>query len=174
MEVMKEYIDMNLSENFTLSEFVRSETAMVNGYHEQYLPNEDVKKNLISLCLNVAEPIRTRFGSFSPTCAYRCQRTNKKVGGASNSEHLFGNAFDETFIRDGKNISREVFDWIISGGLKKWSKLILEFPDKQGVPRWLHIGNDINNLKNEVLVAEKNAFGKTFYTNFTNSKYQKH
>lgn len=164
---------MNLTFNFTLKEFINSETATKNGYSEQWNPGAEIINNLTALAENVAEPIRKKFGSFSPTVAYRCTRTNKAVGGASNSEHLFGKAFDETFVKDGKNISREVFDWIIAGGLLKWSKLILEFPDKNGVPRWLHIGYDRNNLSKQVLVAEKNIFGKTVYTDFFKSKYYK-
>lgn len=164
---------MNLSFNFTLKEFINSETATKNGYSEQWNPNAEIINNLTVLAENTAEPIRKKFGSFSPTVGYRCERTNKAVGGASNSEHLYGKAFDETFIRDGKNISGEVFDWIIAGGLLKWSKLILEFPDKNGVPRWLHIGYDRNNLSKQVLVAEKNIFGKTVYTDFFKSKYYK-
>lgn len=164
---------MNLTFNFTLKEFINSETATKNGYSEQWNPSTEIINNLTDLAANVAEPIRKRFGSFSPTVAYRCARTNKAVGGASNSEHLYGKAFDETFIKDGKNISGEVFDWIVSGGLPKWSKLILEFPDKNGVPRWLHIGYDKNNLSKQVLVAEKNILGKTVYTDFFKSKYYK-
>lgn len=165
---------MNLSFHFSLKEFINSETASKYGYSEQWNPSEEVKNNLIDLAVNTAEPIRKGLNlAFSPTCGFRCKRVNDKVGGASNSEHLGGNAFDETFIRNGKNVSREVFDWIIAGGLPKWSKLILEFPDKDGVPRWLHIGYDKNNLSKQVLVAEKNVFGKTVYTDFFKSKWYK-
>ena len=164
---------MNLTFNFTLKEFINSETATKNGYSEQWNPSTDIISNLTALAENTAEPIRKKFGSFSPTVAYRCARTNKAVGGASNSEHLYGKAFDETFVKDGKNISREVFDWIVAGGLPKWSKLILEYPDKSGVPRWLHIGYDKKNLSKQILVAEKNMFGKTVYTDFFKSKWYK-
>lgn len=164
---------MNLSFHFSLKEFTNSETATRNGYLEQWNPSTEIINNLTDLAVNVAEPIRKEFGSFSPTVAYRCERTNKAVGGEPNSEHRYGNAFDETFIKNGKNISREVFDWIIAGGLPKWSKLILERPDTNGVPRWLHIGYDKNNLSKQVLVAEKNMFGKMVYTDFFKSKYYK-
>lgn len=164
---------MKISDNFSLKEFTNSETATKRGFSEQWNPSPEIIQNLKDVALNTAELIRTKFGSFSPTVGYRCKRTNTAVGGASNSEHLYGNAFDETFIKDGVNISREVFDWIIKGGLPKWSKIILEYPDKNGIPRWLHIGYDKKNLDNIVLVAEKNMFGKTVYTNFYQSKYFK-
>lgn len=163
---------MNISQNFTLKEFLNSETATRNNYSEQWNPTQEIITNLTDLAINVAEPIRKEFGTFSPTVAYRCTRTNTKIGGEKNSEHLYGNAFDETFIKEGKNISKEVFLWIIKGGLSKWSKLILEFPDKEGIPRWLHIGYDKKKLNKQVLVADKNLLGQTIYLDYFNSKYK--
>ena len=161
---------MKLSTNFSLSEFTSSETAMKNGFAEQYNPPLEVVNNLKKLAENLAEPIRAKFGSFSPTVAYRCKRTNDKVGGAAKSEHLRGQAFDETFIKDKVNISGQVFLWLINSGLK-WSKLIWEFGDENN-PRWLHIGYDITNLNNEVLIAKKNTFGKTIYINYKGSNLE--
>lgn len=164
---------MNLSQNFTLQELTASQTAMVNGYTEQYTPSQEVIANLKLLAVNVLEPLRSKFGSFSPTVAYRCQRVNKKVGGALNSEHLKGCAIDETFIKDGKNICNEVANWIIKESGLKWSKLILEMPFESGGKinyRWLHIGYDTDNLHNEILIAKqrKNSKGKleTYYETF--------
>ena len=162
---------MRLSQNFTLEEFTRSETAMKYGFKEQYAPPREVIDNLVLLATNIAEPIRRQFGSFAPTCAYRCERVNTAVKGERKSEHLLGKAMDETFIKGGQNISREVFDWLVYKSGLKWSKLILEFPDKNGVPRWLHIGYDTLNLNNQVMVAEKNAFGQKKYIDFFTSKY---
>jgi hypothetical protein len=169
---------MKISKYFTLEEFVTSETAMKNGFKEQYNPSTEVIKELTYLAVNAADPIREYWGSYSPTVAYRCERTNKAVGGAKNSDHLRGQAFDETFLRDGLNISREVFDWILAGGLKSWSKIILEYPDSKGIPRWLHIGSSENDQSKTVLVAYKKiniTTGKeeTVYENYYTSKYYK-
>lgn len=160
---------MKLSNYFTLDEFLRSETAMKKGFKEQYSPEIHIVQNLRLLAENIADPIRDYFGSFSPTVAYRCDRLNKAVGGAKNSEHLYGKAFDETFIRNGVNVSNQIADWLIYHSNLRWSKLILEMPFKEGNKinyRWLHVGYDISNLKNEILVAKKNAFGKTVYEIF--------
>lgn len=158
---------MDLSENFTLAELTKSETAMKNNFSEQYKPSQEVIDNLKLLAVNVMEKITTKFGSFSPTVAYRCKRVNDKVGGAKNSEHLYGQAFDETF-----DDSKEVFFWVIKN--LKFSKMIWEFGDVNQ-PRWLHIGYDTKNLNNTVLVSSKNALGKTVYTNyFQSSFYKKH
>ena len=40
------------------------------------------------------EKIRERYGPFSPLSGYRDPLHNKSVGGASNSQHLYGNAAD--------------------------------------------------------------------------------
>lgn len=161
---------MKISKYFSLAEFINSETAMKNGISEQYNPTLEVKNNLILLATNIADPIRERFGSFSPTCGYRCDRLNKLVGGVKNSEHIRGQAFDETFIRDGENISNEVAKWLIYESKLKWSKLILEMPfaTQSGTVnyRWLHIGYDQDNLNNQILVARKNMFGQTVYENY--------
>jgi hypothetical protein len=158
---------MKLTTNFSLSEFTASETAMKNGFAEQYQPTKEIVDNLRKLAQHLAEPIRAKFGSFSPTVAYRCERLNNAVKGAKKSEHLQGKAFDETFIKDGVNISGEVFKWLLKSGLQ-WSKLIWEFGDENN-PRWLHIGYDETNLNNEVLIAKKNTFGKTIYINYKGS-----
>jgi zinc D-Ala-D-Ala carboxypeptidase len=160
---------MKLSEHFTLQELTASETAMKNGFTEQYSPSIEVIENLKLVAVNLLEPIRAKFGSFSPTVGYRCPRVNKKVGGATNSEHLRGCAIDETFIRGGINICDEVAHWLMNESGLRWSKLILEMPFKDGYItnyRWLHIGYDKNNLNNQVLVAKKNVLGQTYYESY--------
>lgn len=161
---------MKISKYFNLEEFINSETAMKQGIKEQYNPSTEVKNNIIALATNLADPIREKFGSFSPTCGYRCERLNKLVGGVKNSEHTRGQAFDETFIRDGKNICDEVAKWLIYESGLKWSKLILEIPlaTQSGTVnyRWLHIGYDQNNLNNQILVARKDILGRTTYQNY--------
>jgi zinc D-Ala-D-Ala carboxypeptidase len=160
---------MNLSKNFTLNELTTSQTAMAKGYSEQWNPSARVVENLKMLANNILEPIRAKYGPFAVTCAYRCERLNKAVGGASNSEHLSGSAMDETFIRDGKNICNEVAEWLINESGLIWSKLILEMPfkDTDGKVnyRWLHIGYDTKNLTNQILIAKK-VGGKVVYEVF--------
>lgn len=157
---------MKISKYFNLEEFINSETAMKQGIKEQYNPSIEIKNNIIALANNLADPIREQFGSFSPTCGYRCDRLNKLVGGVKNSEHTRGQAFDETFIIDGKNVSNEVAKWLIEKSGLKWSKLILEMPFRDTNwsinYRWLHIGYDQANLTNQIYIAKKvkNAKGE--------------
>ena len=130
---------MKISNHFTLDEFVNSDTAKREGYIEQYNPPQNIIDNLSLLAKKVADPIREQFGIWSPTCSYRCPRLNshKTIKGASKSLHLTGQAFDETFIKNGKNISAEVFFWLLKSKVE-WTKIIWEMGD-YNTPRWLHI-----------------------------------
>jgi len=131
--------NMNISDHFTIQEFTTSETAKRLGIMEQFNPTEDIVHNLTLLAQRVAEPIRDKFGSFSPTCAYRSKTVNESIKpkGAPNSRHITGQAFDETFIKDSKNISDKVFYWLIKSNVP-WTKIIWEMGDND-LPRWLHI-----------------------------------
>ena len=57
-------------------------------------PSAEIIYNLRIASMNTLEIIREKFGSFSPTSAYRCKRLNKAVNGSSKSFHCFGMAFD--------------------------------------------------------------------------------
>lgn len=84
---------MQLTEHFTLSEFVRSETAERN--HINNTPSQEVVDNLRALCRNVLEPARVAFGEpIYITSGYRCPALNKAVGGKITSQHLRGEAAD--------------------------------------------------------------------------------
>lgn len=84
---------MQLTEHFTLAEFVRSETA--ENKHIDNTPSQEVVDNLRALCRNVLEPARTAFGSpIYITSGYRCPALNKAVGGKITSQHLRGEAAD--------------------------------------------------------------------------------
>jgi hypothetical protein len=141
-----------ISNFFYLEEFLRSEAALRHQIKEQFNPPQEIIQNLAILAKNAADPIRIAFGSFTPDSGYRCPRLNEIIGGTKNSEHLKGLAFDENFSNNKK-----VFNWILNGGIKRFSKLIYYYPDEQKdfQAAFLHIGYDFNNLKNQVFIAKK-------------------
>lgn len=158
---------MKISKYFSLEEFLKSETAARRGFLEQYKPTISVVNNLKKLAENVADPIREKFGAWSPTCAYRCERLNKTVGGVQNSRHLTGNAFDETFIKNGKNISSEVFFWLLANKKNvKWTKIIWEKGDVEN-PNWLHI-EYVEGEKQRVFTKINGVSG---YPNYFETEY---
>lgn len=160
---------MKLSENFTLAEFTNSETAKknINKYPEQFNPSEQIIKNLKFGAENIAEPIRTEFGSFSPTVAYRNAKLNADIKGSSTSMHVTGEAFDETFIKDGINISSKVFFWLLKSNLP-FTELIWERGDSKN-PNWLHIGWRKQPNK-EILVFN----GKSYYNYIDSAMHKEH
>ena len=89
---------MKLSKNFSLEELIKSDTANECGIKNS--PNSLELKNLTNLTTKILQPIRDAFGKpIIISSGFRCVQLNKKVGGASNSDHLFGAAADTKYIK---------------------------------------------------------------------------
>lgn len=160
---------MQLSTNFTLEEFTNSETAKKQGIMEQFNPPANIIENLKFGAVNIAEPIRKEWGSFAPTCVYRSPQLNKAVKGSLSSMHLTGEAFDETFIKNGVNISSKVFFWLLANRHRiPFTELIWEKGDS-GNPNWLHIGWK-KQAHQEVLIFD----GKNYHNYFNHNYYTVH
>lgn len=83
---------MRLSANFTLEEFLLSETAARQGIDNT--PDEAVVANLKRLAERL-ELVRAIFNSpVVISSGYRCPALNKAVGGVPNSAHMTGCAAD--------------------------------------------------------------------------------
>jgi len=161
---------MKIGKYFTLEEFTRSQRAEKEKITDQYKPPQEVIDNLKKLATLVADPIREQFGSFSPSSGYRCTALNKAVGGARSSEHLFGRAFDETFRKNGVNISAKVFFWLIENKEDvQWTKIIWEYGNSEN-PDWLHIEH-VEGEKQQVLLK---LGGSPYLNYFDTSFYTKH
>jgi len=84
-----------LSENFSLAEMLESNIARRKGFVEQFTPPIAVVKNLENLVTNILQPLRTAIRQpITISSAYRCDRLNDAIGGASNSQHTTGEAVD--------------------------------------------------------------------------------
>lgn len=84
---------MNLSENFTLEELTRSETAKRLKITNS--PNPEQLKNLKILCTQVLQPARNAMRQpLIISSGFRSKELNKAVGGVTNSYHLQGMAAD--------------------------------------------------------------------------------
>ncbi len=84
---------MQLSKNFSLSEFTRSDSAQKLGIDNTGVSTEQLL-NLAYLCHMVLQPLRDKFGLIMITSGLRCPELNKALGGAQNSQHLLGEAAD--------------------------------------------------------------------------------
>ncbi len=123
--------DIQLSEHFRLSEFTRSATAIRLRIDNQ--PEREDIVALRSLCLNVLEPLRRRFGVIRITSGYRSPKLNQAVGGARNSQHMYGEAAD---IHVGSvEVARKMYDFLMAN--VNFDQMLLEM--RNGRVYCLHI-----------------------------------
>jgi hypothetical protein len=141
---------MNLSENFTLAELIRTSTGLDNT------PNEAQIENLRLLCVNVLQPARDALGVIKITSGFRAPAVNAKIGGAPSSQHVKGQAAD-LMMSGGQ---KKLLDWIIAN--VEFDQIISEFPDKNGNPAWVHVSFAEGKNRMQKLKAIKSG-GKTKY-----------
>lgn len=138
--------DLQLSESFTLSEFVRSNTAVRKGINN--VPNAKHIANMTALCVNVLQPIRWAIkAKISISSGYRCAALNKAIGGAATSQHTEGKAADisaDGFTTEG------LYQVIKNSGLE-FDQLIQEFNE------WVHVSYNPGANRRQCLRAFKNG-----------------
>jgi len=115
---------MKLSKNFDLYEFFHTGTGLSNETKDT-----EIISNLIDLTLNVLQPVRDHIGTAARiNSGYRSQEVNKAVGGAKNSQHMFGQAADITF--GSTNGNKKAYNYIIE---------TLDFDQIQLHPTFFHV-----------------------------------
>lgn len=124
---------MKLSQNFTLAEFTRSQTAIRKG-----IDNTPTAAHLAAmklLCVKVLEPVRAKFGPVRLSSGYRSLALNRAIGGATSSQHSKGEAAD--FEVSGVS-NLEVAKWMEAH--LNYDQLILEYW-KPSDPNagWIHV-----------------------------------
>ena len=148
---------MNLTENFTLDEMIKSQTAERKGI-DNY-PDKDQIENLKLLAQNILQPIRDKFGAFIISSGFRSPELCVAVGSTVKSQHAKGQAADfEVAGIDNYDLAR----WIESN--LPFDQLILEFY-KDGEPNsgWIHCSYSSNHNRNQCLYASRGEDGKTKY-----------
>ena len=81
---------MNLSQNFSLRELTKSQTAERKGISNE--PSEEHIENLKLLCTNVLQKVRDEFGVVSISSGYRSPELCEALGSKSTSQHARGQA----------------------------------------------------------------------------------
>jgi len=150
---------MQLTKNFHLSEFTKSNTATRHGIKNN--PTGEHISNLQLLCENILQPLRDHLNSpIRITSGYRGKELNDLVNGSSSSDHCHGKAGDLEFWIDGKEKNSVIFHAIKSLDLS-FKQMIWEFGDEDQ-PNWIHISYCKDNAKKQILKAVK-LEGKTQY-----------
>lgn len=84
----------DLSKNFSLREFEKSDTATRLGIDNRIV-HKEVKDNIKALVDNVLQPLRDVYNSpIFINSGYRCLKLNEAVGGVPTSQHVMGMAAD--------------------------------------------------------------------------------
>lgn len=124
---------MKLSNNFTLLELTKSQTATRLGIDNT--PTEAHIESLKALCENILQPVREHYGrSFAPSSGYRSVALCEAIGSSAKSQHAKGEAADFE-VPGVDNLS--LATWISEN--LDFDQLILEFY-KDGVADsgWVH------------------------------------
>lgn len=83
-----------ISENFSFSEFEKSDTAKKRGIIN-VISTAKVRDSIVELVNTVLQPLRTAVGVPMPVnSGYRCPELNAAVGGVPTSQHMKGEAAD--------------------------------------------------------------------------------
>lgn len=127
--------DRNLSQNFKLSEFLRSQTATRNGI--DMTPSDEIIANLERLCVTVLEPVRAYLKMpMIVSSGYRPPMLNRLVGGAPTSAHVYGRAADIVFP---DRSPRSIVD-----SLKSWTEVPIFDQIIEEFGEWVHFGIAVN------------------------------
>jgi len=143
-----------LTPNFSRWEFTVSETASRREISN--VPSMEQWESLRALTLACLEPARAALGPLRITSGYRCTALNTAIGGASDSQHMKGEAAD--VIPIAKSLAA-FFVWIYEN--VEYDQLIWEFG------QWVHVSHKASGTqRKEALLAYKKN-GKTVYAPIT-------
>lgn len=124
---------MQLSTHFTLAELVHSDYALRHDI-DNTTSDPAIVAALTALAVNILEPVRARFGAFSPTSGYRCLELNNAIVGAAGSQHMNGQAADIVIAGATRF---ELAQWIEAS--LEFDQLILElYTPGQPNSGWVH------------------------------------
>lgn len=142
-----------LSKNFYLDEFTRSQTAARFGIDNQVMPGSTEFNHLKHLCQTILQPIRDALGPVHITSGFRSVDLNRKIGGSATSAHCQGLAAD--FVVSGCT-PLHVCQWVELSLNLPYEQCIYEFGE------WVHIAATAGTAKQELLTAQKDN-EKTVY-----------
>ena len=148
---------MKLSENFSLVELTKSQTAERKGIDNT--PSTEHQENLKSLCEMVLQPVRDHFSRVvTISSGYRSEELCLAIGSKTTSQHAKGEAAD--FEIYGLS-NKELADYINEN--LDYDQLILEYW-KESDPNsgWVHCSFSLNVNRKQYLKAYKEN-GRTKY-----------
>ena len=148
---------MRLSNNFSLAELTKSQTAERKGIDNT--PSPTHQANLKSLCTCLLQPVRAHFSQVvTVSSGYRSQELCLAIGSKITSQHAKGQAADfEIFGISNKELADYIHEHL------DYDQLILEYW-KESDPNsgWVHCSYSENQNRKQYLRAFKSG-GATKY-----------
>jgi hypothetical protein len=150
---------VNLSNNFTLVELTKSQTAIRKNISNK--PSTDHINNLIHLAETILQPVREHFGKpVMISSGYRSPELCEAIGSSSKSQHAKGEAADfEIHSVDNKELAA----WIKKNC--EFDQLILEYYD--GIDPnsgWIHCSvKTAPEIPRKQVLQAKKIEGRTAY-----------
>lgn len=148
--------DVQLSPHFTLSELVRSQTAVRKALSNAPTPAHVAA--LRRLCLQCLEPVRAQFGALRVNSGLRLPAVNGSLAGsARRSAHELGWAADFVPADQGVSLKRAV-DWVVASPLA-FDQVIYE-------GTWVHLARfapDGKRERKQALMMFPDKAGKSKY-----------
>ena len=148
---------MQLSENFSLLELTKSQTATRKGINNA--PSPEHQENLKLLCTHILQPVRDRFARVvSVSSGYRSEALCLAIGSKITSQHAKGQAADfEIYGLSNQELANYIKENL------DYDQLILEYWKKEDPSSgWVHCSYNVNVNRKQYLKAYKEN-GKTKY-----------
>ena len=148
---------MNLTENFSLVELTKSQTAERKGIDNT--PSTEHQENLKSLCTSILQPVRDHFSRVvSVSSGYRSEALCLAIGSKTTSQHAKGEAADfEIYGLSNKELADHIHFNL------NYDQLILEYWKKEDPNSgWVHCSYSEGNNRRQYLKAYKEN-GSTKY-----------
>jgi hypothetical protein len=153
---------MQLSKNFTMAEFIKSDTANRLGIDNT--PQGEHLENAKELFENVVQKVRDHFGPTVLNSGYRCPELNEAVRGSKTSQHCHGEAAD---IEVPGVANGELAQWIVDN--LDFDQVILEFyTPGQPSSGWVHVSYKADGSNRKKALTASKIDGKTVYSNGIN------
>lgn len=158
---------MRLSQNFTLNELIKSNTALRLGIDNR--PSKEGVLKLTLLATELLQPLRNEVGSIRITSGYRSPQLSEVIGSSSNSQHCRYEAVDLQYVKRGKMDNLKIYNALIDLDLD-YDQCILEFGSPTPTasldtdyPAWIHLSWKVVDNRKQTLVAYKDDNNKIKY-----------
>ena len=148
---------MKLSDNFSLIELTKSQTAERKGIDNT--PSPEHQENLKLLCTHILQPVRDHFEQVvSVSSGYRSPELCTAIGSKTTSQHAKGQAADfEIFGLSNRELANYIKENL------DYDQLILEYWKKEDPNSgWVHCSYDVSVNRKQYLKAYKEN-GRTKY-----------